>query len=88
MTYRYRAHSMSDPELYRSKSEIAEYRKRDAIEKLKHAMVEQGLLDDARFEELTEQVDREVDETVDFAEKSPEPAISTLFDNILVEDAQ
>jgi pyruvate dehydrogenase E1 component alpha subunit len=88
MTYRYRAHSMSDPELYRSKSEIAEYRKRDCIDRLHRAMTEQGMIDDARFAELTKQVDAEVDEAVAFAEESPQPALSTLFDNIYVEDGQ
>jgi pyruvate dehydrogenase E1 component alpha subunit len=88
MTYRYRAHSMSDPELYRSKSEIAEYRKRDCIDRLHRAMTEQGMIDDARFAELTKQVDAEVDEAVAFAEESPQPALSTLFDNIYVEGEQ
>jgi pyruvate dehydrogenase E1 component alpha subunit len=88
MTYRYRAHSMSDPELYRSKSEIAEYRKRDAIERLKKAMFDAGTLDDNRLQQLTDQVEREVDEAAAFAEESPQPAISTLLDNVYAEDAQ
>jgi len=82
MTYRYRAHSMSDPELYRNKDEIAEYRKRDAIERLKKALTDSGALDEARFQELTDRVEREVDDAVAFAEASPQPAISTLFDNV------
>lgn len=88
MTYRYRAHSMSDPELYRTKDEVAQYRKRDSIDRLKRAMMEQGIIDEAGVAALTERVEREVDEATAFAEASPQPALSTLFDNIYVEDAQ
>lgn len=88
MTYRYRAHSMSDPELYRSKSEIAEYRKRDAIERLKKAMFDGGSLDETRYREIEAQVEREVNHAVEFAEHSPQPALSTLHDKVYVEDLQ
>ena len=87
MTYRYRGHSMSDPELYRVKSEVEEYRKRDAIEGLKAYMQERGWLDDQRMHELAEHVERTVDEAVQFAENSPQPAISTLHDHITKEPA-
>lgn len=82
MTYRYRGHSMSDPELYRLKDEVEEYRQKDAIEALKRHMIEAGILDDARITELTERVERTVDEAVEFAEASPQPALSTLFDHV------
>jgi pyruvate dehydrogenase E1 component alpha subunit len=80
MTYRYRGHSMSDPELYRLKDEIEEYRRRDAIEALKAHMIEHGMLDDARIKELTERVERAVDDAAAFAEASPQPPISSLYD--------
>lgn len=85
MTYRYRGHSMSDPELYRVKSEIEEYRKRDAIEHLKAHMQERGWLDEQRMKELAERVEHTVDEAVRFAENDPQPPISSLFDHVTKE---
>jgi pyruvate dehydrogenase E1 component alpha subunit len=87
MTYRYRGHSMADPELYRLKAEVEQYRKRDAIEALKHRMTERGVLDEAGIKELSERVERTVEEAVAFAEASPQPAIETLFDNVTKEPA-
>ena len=87
MTYRYRGHSMADPELYRLKDEIEQYRKRDAIEKLKAHMRETGDLDDAKLAELTERVEHVVEQAVDFADNSPNPPISTLMDHIYKESA-
>jgi pyruvate dehydrogenase E1 component alpha subunit len=88
MTYRYRGHSMSDPELYRLKDEIEQYRKRDAIEALKAHMVQAGMLDDARMAEIAERVEHTVDEAVAFADASPQPGIETLFDNVEAEPAR
>ncbi len=88
MTYRYRGHSMADPELYRTKAEIEEHRKRDAIEYFKDYMRDRGLVDDARLKELEERVEHDVQEAIDFAEASPQPEISTLLDHIYTEPAR
>jgi pyruvate dehydrogenase E1 component alpha subunit len=85
MTYRYRGHSMSDPELYRLKDEISQYRKRDAIERLKAQMQRNGYLDDKKFQEISERVEQVVSESVEFAEDSPQPALDTLFDHLTKE---
>lgn len=85
MTYRYRGHSMSDPELYRLKDEVEEHRQRDAIERLKAQMMEAGQLDEARYQEFAERVDQVVDESVEFAERSPQPGIETLYDHLYKE---
>jgi pyruvate dehydrogenase E1 component alpha subunit len=85
MTYRYRGHSMADAELYRSKEEVAEFRANDAIERLKRRMTEDGLLDDARFEALTQQVEDEVAKNIEFADASAQPEIQMLFDYVYQE---
>ncbi len=85
MTYRYRGHSMSDPELYRLKDEISQYRKKDCIERLKAQMQKAGQLDEPKFKEIAERVEQVVDESVEFAETSPQPALDTLFDYITKE---
>jgi pyruvate dehydrogenase E1 component alpha subunit len=87
MTYRYRGHSMADAELYRKKSEVEEFRKRDAIDRLKRLMMDAGLLDATAYEALVAQVEGEVAECIAFADASPQPEISTLFDNITREPA-
>jgi pyruvate dehydrogenase E1 component alpha subunit len=86
-TYRYRGHSMADPELYRMKDEIERARLRDCIERLKEQMIDDGMLDEAQFGEIEERVERTVNDAVEFAENSPEPALSTLFDNVYREPA-
>jgi pyruvate dehydrogenase E1 component alpha subunit len=85
MTYRYRGHSMSDPELYRTKDEIEEHRRRDAIDSFKDYMKERRLIDDAGIAELEERVENDVQVAIDFAEQSPQPEISTLLDHIYKE---
>ena len=82
MTYRYRGHSMADAELYRDKAEVAESRKRDAIEHLKTIMMADGLMDGTGYEALVARVEEEVAAAIAFADASPQPEISTLFDNI------
>ena len=82
MTYRYRGHSMADPELYRLKDEVETYRKRDAIERLKGYMTERGYLDAAKVTEVEERVEEVVARAVEFAENSPNPPISTLMDHL------
>jgi pyruvate dehydrogenase E1 component alpha subunit len=87
MTYRYRGHSMSDPELYRLKDEVSQYRKKDCIDKLKAQMQKAGQLDEAKFEEIAQRVEQVVDEAVEFAENSPQPGLDTLFDHVTKEPA-
>ena len=67
-TYRFRPHSMFDSELYRTKDEVAEWRKRDPIELLAGRMTEAGLLDEAGRAALEREVAAEVEAAVAFAE--------------------
>jgi pyruvate dehydrogenase E1 component alpha subunit len=87
LTYRYRGHSMADAELYRNKTEIEEYRKRDCIERMKTIMTEAGQLDDAKWQAIVDRVEEETQGAVEFADASPQPPISSLFDYITKEPA-
>jgi pyruvate dehydrogenase E1 component alpha subunit len=87
LTYRYRGHSMADPELYRLKSEIEEARRRDCIERLKRHMMGRDLLDDPAYEAIVARVERDVDAAVAYADASPEPGLDTLFDHVTKEPA-
>jgi pyruvate dehydrogenase E1 component alpha subunit/2-oxoisovalerate dehydrogenase E1 component len=67
-TYRFRAHSMFDPELYRSKAEVEEWKQRDPIACFFARLKGRGTLGDADMDALEADVKREVDEAVAFAE--------------------
>jgi len=73
-TYRFRAHSMYDPERYRDKSEVETWKGRDPIDSLRAALVARGELSDEEWAALEKSVDDEIDDAVAFAESGhPEP---------------
>lgn len=67
-TFRFRAHSMFDPELYRTKEEVEEWKERDPIELLKKSLINEGLLDDEIWNGMESRVRDEADGAVAFAE--------------------
>jgi pyruvate dehydrogenase E1 component alpha subunit len=77
-TYRFRAHSMSDPELYRSKEEVAQWRVRDPIVLFDAYLRRQGMLDDAELKTLETDVANEVDWAVAEAEKGAWEPVADL----------
>lgn len=81
-TYRYKGHSASDPAKYRTKEELESYKKQDPIVQLKLQMVEAQLITEDEFKSLDDQVKKRVQEAVDFAEKSEEPALHTMYEDI------
>jgi pyruvate dehydrogenase E1 component alpha subunit len=82
-TYRFRAHSMYDPELYRTKAEVEEWRKRDPIPLLAATLRAQGALDDAALAQLEREVAAEVEAAVRFADESPLEPVSDLLRDVL-----
>ena len=84
LTYRFRGHSAADPEVYRTKDEVAEWRKRDPIATFAERLKGADMLDDEAFEELDRKAIEIVDEAVAFADASPEPALESLYDNVYV----
>ncbi|HEY9900493.1 MAG TPA: pyruvate dehydrogenase (acetyl-transferring) E1 component subunit alpha [Pantanalinema sp.] len=81
-TYRFRGHSMADPEMYRSKEEVEFWKQKDPIVTWKARCVEAGIATAAEFDEVEAAANREAEESVKFADESPEPELSTLCDNI------
>jgi pyruvate dehydrogenase E1 component alpha subunit len=77
-TYRFRAHSMFDPELYRSKAEVQKWKKRDPIAAFVKRLKKQDLLSDDELEQLEQQVAREVAESVAFAENGTWEPVENL----------
>ncbi|MEO1921840.1 pyruvate dehydrogenase (acetyl-transferring) E1 component subunit alpha [Blastomonas marina] len=83
-TYRYRGHSMSDPAKYRSREEVQDVReKSDPIEGAKKVLLERGVSED-KLKEIDKAIKARVAEAADFAESSPEPALSELYTDVLV----
>ncbi len=86
VTYRYRGHSMSDPDTYRGKDEIQEWRARDAILSFGEHLKKQKMLTDQDIERIDQEVTAEVEETVRFADESPEPKTEELYRDVYAED--
>lgn len=82
MTYRYRGHSMADPELYRSKDEVEWWRAHDPIRRFEQRLVDGRLATAEDLERIRAEAEQTVREAVAFAESSPEPSPDTLFQNI------
>ena len=72
-TYRYRGHSISDPATYRAKEEVDNYRKVDPILQVRGLMYEMGWLDEAGAKGIEKEVRKELEDSVTFAEESPNP---------------
>lgn len=84
-TYRYRGHSMSDPAKYRSREEVQEMReKHDPIEAAKAELIARGVAED-KLKDIDKTIRAQVSEAADFAENSPEPPMSELYTDVLVE---
>lgn len=81
-TYRFRAHSMYDPELYRSKDEVERWMKRDPIPLLAARLREQGLLTAADLGAMEAEVAAEIDEAVQFAEAGPWEPVEDLAKDV------
>ncbi|MBV6405744.1 MAG: Acetoin:2,6-dichlorophenolindophenol oxidoreductase subunit alpha [Flavobacteriales bacterium] len=81
-TYRYRGHSMSDPQKYRSKEEVEAYKQQDPIEDVRAKLLKNKWATEAELEALDEAIKKEVEEAVKFAEESPLPEAKELFEDV------
>ncbi len=80
LSYRMKGHSVVDPDRYRSAEYLAEIRAKDPVERFASELEEAGILSQADRERIEKDVDREVDEAVEFADNSPEPNPADLFE--------
>lgn len=78
-TYRYKGHSMSDPQKYRSKEEVSEWQEKDPIDHVLSVIKENKFLSEKEIAEIDEWVKKEVAESIKFAEDSPLPDPSELY---------
>ncbi len=85
-TYRYKGHSMSDPQKYRTKSEVEDYKKQDPITKVLDTIKINKLATEDELKAIQLKVKEIVAESVKFAEDSPEPEAHELYEDVYVEE--
>ncbi len=81
-TYRWKGHSKSDKQRYRTKEEVKEWQERDPITRLAHKLLAAGILTEAAFSQLQAQVDAEIAAAIEFAKASPEPDPTTILEGV------
>src|SRR6478672_6291952 len=84
-TYRYKGHSISDPQKYRTKEEVEEYKQKDPIEQVLKTIRQKGFATDEEINAINERVNKEVEESVKFAEESPWPDESEVYKDVYVD---
>ena len=85
-TYRYKGHSMSDPQKYRSKDEVAKYKDQDPITSVLNTIYENKYATEAQIKEIGNRVKAQVEESVKFAEESPLPDASELYKDVYMQE--
>jgi pyruvate dehydrogenase E1 component alpha subunit len=84
-TYRFRGHSMGDPERYRKAEEVRQWQENDPIGIYRKTLIDQGLASQAELDALEQKAEADTAAAVQFAENSPEPAPEALYEHIYVE---
>jgi pyruvate dehydrogenase E1 component alpha subunit len=85
-TYRYRGHSMSDPQKYRTKEEVAEWKSRDPIEMTRERILKGNIATEEELETIDAKVKVQVAESVKFAEESPFPTAEDAYKDIYMQE--
>lgn len=85
-TYRYKGHSISDPQKYRSKDEVDEYKDQDPIVKVTKVILENEFATQADLDAIDAKINVAVEESVKFAEESPWPDDSEVLKDVYIDD--
>ena len=86
-TYRYRGHSVSDPQKYRSKDEVEDYKNQDPITKVHSTILENKFATDEELKAIDEKIAGIVEASVKFAEESPWPDDSELLKDVYIDSS-
>jgi dihydrolipoamide dehydrogenase len=79
LCYRFRGHSVVDPDKYRSEEDKVKWRKGDPIVAFEHELEKSGLADEEYFKNVRVEVDNEVKDVIQFADESPDPKVDELY---------
>jgi len=85
-TYRYKGHSMSDPQKYRTKNEVHEYQEKDPITHVKNILLDNKWMTSDEIKAVEKEVKAEVEEAVKFAEESPLPEPYELYEDVYTQE--
>jgi len=85
VTYRFRGHSMGDPERYRAQEEVKRWQENDPIGIFRAYLLKNNLASEAELNALDDKAQAETDKSVEFAEASPEPGMEELFADVYVD---
>jgi pyruvate dehydrogenase E1 component alpha subunit len=82
VTYRWKGHSKSDQELYRTKEEIEAWKKKDPVRRFRERLVTESVITDEEAGSIEDEADRTITEAVEFARSSPEPDVDTILEGV------
>jgi len=85
-TYRFRGHSMGDPERYRKAEEVKQWQENDPIGIFNKYLLEKKIATRKALDEIEARVEEETNKAVEFAETSPEPALEELYTDIYADN--
>ena len=86
VTYRYRGHSMGDPERYRKSDEVKKWQENDPIGIYRRFLIDQDIASEEELNDLDKRIESEVQEAIQFAENSPEPPPEALFEHVYADE--
>ena len=84
VTYRYKGHYMGDPDNYRTREEIAEWKKKDPIDRCRKELIEQYGMAERELKTIEEQIEKKSDEDQAWALEQPKPSLEYAVSNVLV----
>ena len=84
-TYRYKGHSMSDPQKYRTKDEVASYVERDPIDHVRRVILDNKWMKEDELKAVEKEIKAQVEDAIKFAEESPLPDASELYEDVYMQ---
>jgi len=81
-TYRWKGHSKSDHERYRTKEEIKAWKKKDPIKRFREILIAEGVIGEEEARQIEEEARQTITEAVEYAQASPEPAVDTILEGV------
>ena len=84
VTYRYKGHYMGDPDNYRTREEIAEWRKKDPIDRCRKELIEHAGMIESEIKSIEEQIIKKSDEDQTWALEQPKPSLEYAVSNVLI----
>ncbi|MFN3335065.1 MAG: thiamine pyrophosphate-dependent enzyme, partial [Caldilinea sp.] len=82
LTYRWKGHSKSDKQRYRTKEEVKQWQERDPIARLAQKMIEASILTEEDLSTLQARVEQEIIDAIEFAKTSPDPDPATILEGV------